>query len=181
MNNLEQYQRRTSLRIHGVPVPDGPETNQEVIKHVEETHKALKIPFVRENIFRAHRIGQKKTIDVDIDPNDKRKGVKKVKTQAVICKFTSWDARCALYKARPTRKKPVNNKCFTSISLDLEKNRLALLDVARSKITDLDLNTNEVYAFADINCNLVVRHGHNNFKYFNNKNQLERILEDIQS
>ena len=121
-----------------------------MIKHVEDAHKALNIPFARENIFRAHRIGQKKVIDVDVDPNDKKKGVKRVKTQAVICKFTNWDARCALYKARPTRKKPVKDRNFTSISLDLEKNRLALLDVARSKITEMDLDTDEVYAFADI-------------------------------
>ena len=104
-----------------------------------------------------------------------------MKTQSVICKFTNWDVRCAIYKARPTRKKTVKDRNFTSISLDLEKNRLELLDVARSKIENLELNTDEVYAFADINCNLVVRYGQNKFRYFNNKIQLEKILEDIVS
>ena len=95
----EQYQRRTSLRIHGVPVSKGKETNEDVVKIVENTH-VLKVPFDRNKIFLAHRIGKKRTVN-------------NATTQTVIVKYKDWDTRCALYRARPKRKKPLKGCIYT--------------------------------------------------------------------
>ena len=162
--NQEQYQRRTSLRIHGVPVVVGSESNQDVLKIVEEVHKQVKVPYSRANIFRAHRIGPKKKIDNNV-------------TQAIIVKFNDWDARCALYRARPTRKKPIKDIIFKSISLDLAKDRIGLLEKARERIKNSNLDANEVYAFADINCNLTVRFGQSDFRYFDSEKKLEEYFD----
>ena len=165
LGSAEQYQRRTSLRIHGVKVPEGAESKEAVLKIVEDAHKAVKVPFDKKDISRCHRIGPKKAKN-------------NVTTQSVIVKFNNWDARCALYRARPTQKKPVVGKKFSSIGLDLTRDRISLLERARSLIT-LNGHDESVYPFADVNCNLVVRFGENDFRHFANKTQLEAMFEVV--
>lgn len=166
LGNVEQYQRRTSLRIHGVQLPDGTESKDDVLKIVEEAHKAVKVPFDKKSIFRAHRVGPKRSKN-------------NVTTQSVIVKFNNWDARCALYRARPTQKKPVSVKKFSTIGLDLTRERVALLERARELISKNGHDTEVVYPFADVNCNLVVKFADSDFRHFTNKTQLDAMFEVV--
>ena len=97
--------------------------------------------------------------------------------RSIIVKYNNWDTRCALYRSRPTQKKPVKDRKFASIGLDLTKERISLLERARSLIASNGLDSEVVYAFADVNCNLVVKFGDNDFRHFTNKSQLEAMFE----
>ena len=168
-NHLEQYTRRTNLRIHGVKVAEGQESNDDVLKIVEEVHKDIGVAFDRKEIFRAHRVGKKNKQD-----NGETH-------QSIIVKFRSWDKRTALYRARPTLKKPTESKRYKTIGLDLTTRNLTLLDMARSKIKErresgTETGVNFPYAFADVNCNLVVRLGDSKFKYFSNNDELIAVF-----
>ena len=151
--NLEQYGRRSSLRIYGVPVAKQGEANggdgsngakEDVIGIVKDVAKQIGVVFNRNDIFRAHRVGKKSTVDGK-------------EVQQVIVKWRSWDARNAFYRARPTYQKPLQLqqgeiKKFGSIGLDLTKTRIAILKEARGLIEQK--GNKKIFAFADINASL---------------------------
>ena len=78
----QQYSRRSSLRIHGVQVPerDGKEDINSVIK---ECYSKLDIPFSNDNIDRAHRIGKSYV--------DKFTGIK---VKSIIVKLSQFPFKC---------------------------------------------------------------------------------------
>ena len=165
---LEQYGRRSSLRIHGVKTVDD-ESDDDVIKTVEKVAQQVGVAINRDDIYRCHRVGKVKKLDNGTT------------TKPIIVKWRSWNARCAFYKARPTIKKPLKlgegeEKCFTTISLDLTRQRLALLDAARSKIKEKYPGSTKVFAFANINCRLAVRFENNSIKYFNSMDELNKLF-----
>lgn len=165
--HLEQYGRRTSLRIHGVPVSVDGESREDVVKIVSDVSKQIGVAFDRADVFRAHRVGQKTTV-----------GGKEV--QQVIVKWRSWDARNAFYRARPTFRKPLKlpqgqEKHFSSIGLDLTKTRLAILKEARDLIEAKGDKT--LFAFCDLNCALCVCIGKDKYKYFKDIEELKKILK----
>lgn len=158
--DLQQYGRRDCLRIHGVEVvgDDVEESADAVLKKVENIASKIGAELNPDDVYRAHRIG--KTIE--------KKGKK---TKQVIVKFHSWKARCAFYRARPTVRKPLPGKSFSSISVDLTKNRLSLLQKAHQKITEKYGENSKVFAFSDINCRLAV--------YLNDSNHYFSSMEDV--
>lgn len=168
VEELEQYGRRSCLRIHGVKTAAN-ESDDDVVKVVEQVAKQIGVDVNRDDIFRCHRIGKEKTLDNGTI------------TKPIIVKWRSWNARCAFFRARPTVKKPLKlgtgeQKCFTSISLDLTKQRLNLLDAARKLIEEKHPDSSEVFAFANINCRLAVRFSDKRIKYFNSKEELEKLF-----
>ena len=165
---LEQYGRRSSLRIHGVETVDD-ETDDDVVKTVEKVAQQIGVAINRDDIFRCHRVGKVKKLDNGTI------------TKPIIVKWRSWNARCAFYRARPTVKKPLklgegDVKCFSSISLDLTRQRLALLDAARAKIEEKHPGSTKVFAFANINCRLAIRFANNSIKYFNSMDELNKLF-----
>ena len=56
----EQYSERTSIRIHGIEVPEN-ESIDNVMPVVKSCHDKINVPFDRDNIDRVHRIGKKYT------------------------------------------------------------------------------------------------------------------------
>ena len=66
---------------------------------------------------------------------------------------------------------------IASIGLDLTRERITLLERARALIASNGFDSEVVYAFADVNCNLVVKFGDNDFRHFANKSQLEAMFE----
>ena len=145
---LEQYGRRSNLRIHGVKTADK-ETDEDVMNIVEEVAEQIGVEFSREDVFRAHRVGKEKKLDNG------------TASQQIIVKWKTWDARCAFYRARPTPRRPLTldagkQQCFSSISMDLTKQRLDLLDSARKKLKENMPNKKGVFAYANINCRLAV-------------------------
>lgn len=183
IDDQKQYGMRPNLRINGVELPPKgvSESNEEVLKIVDEVCGELGAAVKPDDIFRAHRIGKKK-----VDENGRHH-------QAVIVRFRSWQARCALYRARPTRKKPrasaqpkpgesLPGRGFKSISLDLTPNRYDLLAKARSLIAENfpdnkdDAGKEKVFAYADINCNLCIRFDEKKVKFFSSVTELEELF-----
>lgn len=155
----EQYSRRQCLRIHGIEVVDEEKINETL----KSCYDAVKLPFNEDDIDRAHRIGKVK------DSKDKTK-----KCQSIIVKFKSWKAREIFYKARPRSEKPGQSKSFT-VSLDLTKRRLTLLNYAREKLLQ-SASQNIKFVYADINCTLGVRLNDNSKKIFNNKESFDTLF-----
>ena len=165
---LEQYGRRSSLRIHGVKTA-ADESDEDVVKVVEKVAKQIGVDISRDDIFRCHRIGKEKKLDNGTT------------TKPIIVKWRSWNARCAFYRSQPTIRKPLKlsggeKKCFSSVSLDLTKQRLDLLDTARKLIAEKHPGAADVFAFANINCRLAIRFGENNIKYFNSMEDLKKLF-----
>ena len=79
--NVEQYTRRHSLRVYGIPV----ETNEDVVSKIDEFCRSVDIPFNKSDVDRAHRVGLKKV--------DK---VSNQHMQPVIVKFKDWNSRYKL-------------------------------------------------------------------------------------
>lgn len=180
VDSQAQYDRRPNLRINGVVLPKKgeSESNETVMKIVEDVCADLDVPLESNDIFRAHRVGKKKSDD------DGRHH------QAIIVRFRSWKTRCALYKARPTKQRPRKKKGpapsgYRSISLDITRDRYALLDDAKELIEthfpDNDDADGKVFAYSDVNCNLAVRFGRKNVKYFSDKAQLDKIFAELRS
>ena len=166
-DNNEQYTRRSCLRIHGIEVGGN---NEAVDDIVESCFQNVNMEFGKECIDRAHRIGQ------EYEDVQTKKSVK-----SIIVKFKSWHERSAFYKARP--------KIFIGgikkegvlpfrVSLDLTKRRCDLLKHATDLIEN---NHNFLYAFADINCALVIKDSKNKYHYFNSKNDLQIILDKFEA
>lgn len=149
-DDLEQYSRRYCLRINGVK-KDKNETAGDCLGKVLEISKSLDVDIKESDIDRAHRIGKKKEV--------------------IIVKFHSFSKRTALYRAR----KGNESTKSTKIHLDLTKQRLDLLDVAKKKI-DAHKQTNVQFVFADINCNTVAKLKDGSFKFFNNIEQFLKII-----
>ena len=171
----EQYNRRSNLRINGITLPaKGEDEKPEAIsKIVKDVCADLGVALQPSDVFRAHRIGKKKKDDSTGRYH-----------QSVIVRFRSWNARCSLYRARPTQQRPRVNKApppsgFKSISLDLTKESFRLLDLAREKLRRNFKDNNKVFCYADINCNLAIRFGDKNVKFFRNEAELNGLFTNL--
>ena len=161
----EQYQRRSSLRVYGLPV----EKDENLLDKIEECYAEVGLEFDRNEIDRVHRIGKEK-----YDP------AKKVSVQPTLIKFKSWESRKRFYKCRPkykeqsniSTKKPPSRK-FT-VGLDLTIRRLRILNYARDALAKSSIETIN-YAFADINCSLGVRFNDGNIKFFSSEKEFQNI------
>ena len=156
-----QYSRRSSLRVHGVPVKDSIDGNENILTTLQECYKSVNATFKSEEIDRAHRIGP---VYHDKDGN---------KVRSIIVKYKSWKAREEFYLKRPkfSKNKPVS-KSF-SVSVDLTKRRYELLSKAKRVVTG---NRNVNYVFSNINCALGISMKDGSFKYFNTDAELDDIL-----
>jgi hypothetical protein len=103
IDNLEQYTRRNSIRVFGVPERDGENVEDTVLKIFQEK---LELQIDKRNIDRCHRVGQRKN-------NINR---------AIIVKFTSYKYRSQVY----TNKKKLKGLKIV-IREDLTKMRQMLL------------------------------------------------------
>ena len=184
-NRTEQYTMRPQLRIHGVPAPDGKETNADVMAIVHNISEDLGVAIKEDDIFRAHRVGK-------VYNEKKRDGTTtSKKLQSIIVRFRSWEKRCEFYRARPKkgkqqpRKKGKGKKAeFQSIGLDLSKATRDLVDKAKAKIEAMfpdQEDDSNCYAFADINCNPCIKlPGYDKkFVYFTNEKELDKIIADL--
>ena len=183
-DDIEQYGRRYSCRINGVPTKKTGET-ENVSELVEKCYKQMKIPFDANKIDRTHRVGK-----VMLDRTSKKH------VQQVIVKFRSWESRCQFYRARPKRKPaaatssanvenvPVgeaategrveeNAPLRFTIALDLTRDRHKLLRHAQDAVRD---NRNVKFAFVDLNCRLTLRMSDESFLHFNTIDEFDNLL-----
>lgn len=117
-DNLEQYTRRNTLRISGIPE----ETDEETDKIVLHLASNLGVGLSDNDIDRSHRVGVPGRVGTA--PGAKRKD------RDIIVKFTRYNARNKLYqKRKELRSIPVMNSVF--INEDLTRKRSKLLYDAR--------------------------------------------------
>ena len=146
-DNQEQYSRRQCLRIKGIDKTED-ESSSACVDKVIKVCRKLKVNVDKPDIDRAHRIGKDRS--------------------TMIVKFHSFSKRTELYKARNKQENP-----GLKIHLDITKDRLTLLDKARSLITK-DCSVD--FVFADINCNTVAKLKNDNFKFFKDIDTFESLL-----
>ncbi|CAB4031961.1 Hypothetical predicted protein [Paramuricea clavata] len=109
-NDNEQYSRRSSVRIYGIP--EGPKEN--CIKKVcDFFQKEMDLAFAEEDIDRTHRVGKKNR-----DGN-----------RAMIVKFKAYDSKRSVMKVKKAR---LSNKTF-SVYEDLTFLNRKLLYLARNE------------------------------------------------
>ena len=87
-DNIEQYSRRTSIRIHEMEVPEN-ESNDNIMAVVKSCYEKKNVLFDQDNIGRVHRVGKKYT-----DENTGKN------IQSIIVKFKLWKPRKEFYDDR---------------------------------------------------------------------------------
>ena len=154
----EQYTRRTSLRINGIPCgEEEKETNKECLIKVKAEIAKLGLDPESLSIDRAHRLGKQR--------NDKQG---KPLPRQMIVRLLYWSDRTKIYQSRP-KEREAEVKFYP----DLTKRRLDLKKLATEYVKDFP---NVDFVFTDINCNLVVRFKNGQLKYFNSVDELHRIM-----
>ena len=87
-DNIEQYSRRTSIRIHEMEVPEN-ESNDNIMAVVNSCYEKKNVFFDQDNIDRVHRVGKRYT-----DENTGKN------IQSIIVKFKSWKSSKGFYDDR---------------------------------------------------------------------------------
>lgn len=118
VDNLQQYSRRNSLRIAGMPERENENTDNIVLKLCNEQ---LNVPVTSADIDRSHRVGSK--------PADSRR------SRAILVKFVRYRVREQVYKARSSLK---HTRDFKSVYVneDLTHKRAILAKKARELCKD---------------------------------------------
>jgi uncharacterized coiled-coil DUF342 family protein len=155
----EQYSRKMSLRINGIPSERNEGANTCIEKVLNLLNSLPEVNVLDSDIDRAHRVGKGKN---DSNGNESRQ---------MIVKFLSWRVREKVYK---NRKLLENNRLY----LDLTKRRLDLLNFAIDKVKDYEMVH---FAFCDINCKLCLRLNNGQYKFFNSEEELCSLLDDLMS
>ena len=122
------------MRIKGLKT-ESHENPDTCVEKVVKVCKELSIDITVSDIDRAHRVGKD--------------------SKSIIVKFFSFKKRSLLYKNRK------RIKGSAKIYLDITKQRLDLLDRAKSLLTE---RSNVDFVFADINCNTVAKLKNDNIK-----------------
>ena len=156
LDDSEQYSRRTSLRISGIPL-DGKETGDESLKKVKEEVAKLGVKIIDLEFDRAHRVGFQK----DRQGNELRE-------RQMIVKFSSFRARTLVYRNR--KKGPGDHVRFY---IDQTKRRFNL----RKKAVEYVKDKPEVdFVFVDVNCSLCIRFKNGRFEHFNSEQELFNLV-----
>jgi hypothetical protein len=159
-DDLQQYGRRYSIRIENIPVTKG-ESEEDLSRKVKDVLKIANVDVQIDTIDRLHRSSA---------PRTNADGTVVAQT---IVKFRHWGPRRQAHNGRVNAR-----KSGFSIKHDLTKRRYNLLKSARQAIKDKYGDTDEVFAFADINCNLKLRSGAS-VSHFNTEAELEVALSTL--
>ena len=162
VEELEQYTRRPSVRIFGIPTVKK-ETSRDVENIVKKILVDYNTDILATSIDRAHRVGKPKRND------------KGVEIQGIIVRFTSFRDRTKFYQQRKIMKE--KGAKFSSVALDLTAERYALLHKAREQIENVD---GIQFAYADINCNLRVFTGEGKHLLFDSLSDLQIIIANME-
>ena len=157
LDELEQYGRRSCIRIDGIPEVSN-ESSEDVFSNIVDMFVRVGIEDIEHNIDRAHRIGKS---------YHHKKSKKKCKS--IIVKFSSFRYRTKAYR----QKKNLDDG--VTAHADLTKKRHSL----RRKANDLVRNRDEVlFCYADINCRLKLKWADQSkqYKLFSSLDELNEIL-----
>ena len=118
-DSLEQYTRRNSVRISGIPEELSENTDGIVLKLAEK----LDVPMTSADIDRSHRVGKP-------DNRGRTAATTKMRHRDIIVKFATYNARHRLYSMRKELRNTDMNKVFINEDLTTSK----LLFDARSLV-----------------------------------------------
>ena len=155
-NNSEQYSRRHSLRLHGVPRKQN-ETSDDclnTVKHIISEIPGLDIPDVV--LDRAHRVG----------------GATGTRPPPIIFKFTTWRHRTMFYRKRSE----IETKFKWKTTLDITSRNIMLMDEVRREIEHRQTDR-IAYVFCDVNCQPTMRTTDDKFIRFNSLEEALNLLE----
>ena len=155
-DHLQQYGRRASVRVEGIPFVEG-ESPSDLRKKVKENLAKLDIKINDSDIFRMHRSSRPKT-----DEFNPEKGV----VAQTLIKLNSWEMREKLHSANRIARQ---RKATIRVNHDLTKRRYSLLQRAKSlfskkmatiftkeELKDIGDESN-IFAYANINSDLRAR------------------------
>ena len=156
-DELEQYVRRSCIRIDGIPEVSN-ESSEDVFNNIVDIFVRVGIEDIEQNIDRAPRIGK----------SYHHKKPKK-RCKSIIVKFSSFRYRTKAYR----QKKNLDDGVTAHVNLT--KTRHSLL----RKANDLVRNRDEVlFCYADINCRLKLKWADQSKqdKFFSSLDELNEIL-----
>ena len=172
-DDLEQYGRRMNVRVENVPYSDG-ETDGQLRDKLLAIFDKAGAHVSAGDIVRHHRSGRLREKDSRRNgevPEEDGGGGPQPKYGQCIVKVNTWRARESLHLARKKAREQGN-----PIKQDLTKRRLDLVMKARNMMDGWETFEPPVYAYANINSDLVMRRG-KEVKKFNNDNELTDALE----
>lgn len=168
IDDSAQYSRRYSIRIENIPYKRD-ETESDLKSKVVDVLTKAGVDVKDDTLDRFHRSGK---------PHPKRQVNQRTSSQSgdlvaqTIVKFRHWGPRRQAHVGR-SKLRGTDFK----IRPDLTKRRLDLLNTARDRVKAAAGDSNDNFAYVDINCNLAVRmNGERHF--FNTIRELEAILDD---
>ena len=165
IDDAAQYSRRYSLRIETIPYKRD-ETESELKSKVVDVLTKAGVDVKDDTLDRFHRSGK---------PHPKRQNNQRTPGELVaqtIVKFRHWEPRRQAHVGR-SKLRGTDFK----IRPDLTKRRLDLLNTARDRVKAAAGDSNDSFAYVDINCNLAVRMNGER-RFFNTVRELEAILDD---
>ena len=155
-DDLEQYGRRVCLRIEDVLVANE-ETAEEVFKKTENMLKKFCPNLSGDCIERAHRIGP-----------DYMCYKSQEKCCSIMVHFVSFKHQTLFYRKRASLKN-------VRVKIDLTKRRY---EVLKKAINLVNGNNDVDYVFTDVNCRLKVVFKDKRSSFFNDIDDLKKLLED---
>ena len=172
MDDLEQYQRRQSVRIEGLKFTPG-ETPEQLTNLVKTNLAKIGIELADTDIIRLHRSSKPKTREND-----------KVVVAQTIIKLSNWKIRERLHSANRAAREM---EAAFRVHHGLTKHRFDLLTCARDRFLLLHYDREEIktlpdgqkiFAFANINSELRIRARGRIYK-FADVDQLEHVMREI--
>ena len=134
-DDLQQYGRRMSVRVEGVPIVEGENENPALLfAEINKSLEKVNINLKQEDVVRFHRSAKPK---IDEKTN--------IKSAQCIVKLVRWEKRRALHGVnKRAREKDLPVRVYH----DLTKRRLTLLNNARNKLKSLNIASNDVFVYA---------------------------------
>ena len=175
VDDLQQYTRRQSVRIEGITYQRG-ETEDDLFTKIKTSFSEVDITIEKNDLVRFHRSAK---------PKNNKNGTLCAQT---IVKFARWNIR---RQAHYANKKARQTKKSFRIHHDLTRRRYLLIDRARGEIDrrfaehnnareqDNNEHKDKVFAFVDINSNLLIRSGETTYP-FNTDEELTSVLDEIE-
>ena len=143
IDGLEQYGRRYCARVFNIKHKEN-ESEEELFTTLKNELKKVDYNLQRGDLVNFHRLGKVK------------KSEGKPDTQQVILKFQKWAPRKALYGINKKARRP-GSKTSMRVHNDLTRRRLDTLEATKKRISLTFGESDEIYAYSDINSNIRVR------------------------
>ena len=155
-NRAEQYSRRHSLRLTGVPRKRD-ETSDDclnIVKKIITKIPGLNIPDAV--LDRAHRIGASSGN----------------RPPSIIFKFTTWRHRTMFYRKR----EEIYNEFKWKVTLDITRENMQIIGEVRQHI-EANMSDQIKYVFCDVNCQPTIRTSDDRFLRFSTPDEAFSLLE----